>query len=333
MPPFAVRLSPWQRSLLQWLGCDFADSPSERAGGTALDKLADELGRVRADRASSAAIVYAIFALYRREMDSCPCGPKWSSPRSRVGVVLLLACIFLGPAVVYLQNRTVQPTIVLARDASQSMNTADNYAEPPARQDNRRHCLAKRRARSRLPEPTRACKSSIPCWRRANQRLLDGTGSQRAASGFRFCRPDDEGRAAATVANAQEQEAKRDAIARRPMLPPLVAEGRGTDLANAIRQSLAADRPAAVVHVHAMASTPPRTMRSKRPAKQSSKACRCSSSASAIRRRRRNVGVAKVYSRPQAWQEEPFEIDAMINFQDAEPADVRVELRRAARRR
>ena len=88
--------------------------------------------QVSAKVAVVAAIVYAVFIIYRRELDSCPSWAKILLATLRAGAVLLLACIFLGPAVVYLQNRTVQPTIVLARDASQSMNTADAYADSSA---------------------------------------------------------------------------------------------------------------------------------------------------------------------------------------------------------
>jgi len=68
-------------------------------------------------------IIDAAFALYRREMESCPRWAKTVLASLRAAVVLLLAGIFLGPAVVYLQNRKVEPTIVVLRDASQSMNS------------------------------------------------------------------------------------------------------------------------------------------------------------------------------------------------------------------
>ncbi|HUE72636.1 MAG TPA: hypothetical protein VMP01_17250, partial [Pirellulaceae bacterium] len=78
------------------------------------------------------AVLWGVFYLYRREIDTCPLWVKMLLAGLRTGVVLLLLCIFLGPALVYLQYRTVHPTLVLARDASQSMNTADAYEDPAA---------------------------------------------------------------------------------------------------------------------------------------------------------------------------------------------------------
>lgn len=49
-------------------------------------------------------------------------------------VVLLLTLVFLGPAIVLVRQRTVKPTIVIARDASQSMATADEYRDDLAAQ-------------------------------------------------------------------------------------------------------------------------------------------------------------------------------------------------------
>ena len=109
--PFAV-LSSWQRSLLQWLGCDFTDAPANAKAELLWTNLPASWG-VFVLLAVVAAIVYAIFAIYRRELDSCPNWAKILLAMLRAGAVLLLACIFLGPAVVYLQNRTVQPTIVI----------------------------------------------------------------------------------------------------------------------------------------------------------------------------------------------------------------------------
>jgi len=129
--PIFAALSPWQRLLLEWLGSDFADSPSSGRAELLWTNLPASWG-VFVLIGVIAAIVYAVFTLYRREMESCPLWAKMLLASLRVCVVVLLAIIFLGPAVVYLQNRTVQPTIVVARDASQPMNTGDNYAEPAA---------------------------------------------------------------------------------------------------------------------------------------------------------------------------------------------------------
>ena len=61
--------------------------------------------------------------------------PRWGKlllATLRAGVVLLLVCIFLGPALIYLQERKIHPSVVVLRDASQSMNTADDYPDEAA---------------------------------------------------------------------------------------------------------------------------------------------------------------------------------------------------------
>src|SRR5262249_40584266 len=130
-PLFLAALEPWQRTLLVWLGHDFAHSPADAKPELLWTNLPASWG-VFVLIGVVAAVLYAVYSIYRREMDSCPLWVKMVLATLRAGVVLLLTCIFLGPALVYLQNRTVQPTIVLARDASQSMNTPDRYADESA---------------------------------------------------------------------------------------------------------------------------------------------------------------------------------------------------------
>src|SRR5687768_7646420 len=125
-------LAPWQQTLLQWLGYDFSDSASGRPELVWTNRP-DSWG-VFVLIGVVAIVIYAVFAIYRRELDTCPRSVKVVLAMLRAGVVLLLACIFLGPALVYLRNQTIQPTVVVARDASQSMNTADRYTDDAAAQ-------------------------------------------------------------------------------------------------------------------------------------------------------------------------------------------------------
>jgi len=131
LAPITAALSPWQRSLLDWLGVDFSRSPEQSEAELLWTNLPASWG-VFVLIALVAAVLYAVYSLYHRELDSCPPWAKAVLASLRAGVVLLLALILLGPAIVYLQHRTIQPTIVLARDASQSMNTADRYADESA---------------------------------------------------------------------------------------------------------------------------------------------------------------------------------------------------------
>src|SRR5688500_1263762 len=79
-----------------------------------------------------AAVLWGVFWLYRREIDVCPLWVKMLLAGLRTGVVLLPGIIFVGPALVYLQQRTTPPTLIVPRDASQSRNTPDAYDDPAA---------------------------------------------------------------------------------------------------------------------------------------------------------------------------------------------------------
>jgi hypothetical protein len=317
--PLAV-LSSWQRRLLEWLGCDFADAPSNAKAELLWTNLPASWG-VFVLLAVVAAVVYAVFAIYRRELESCPSWAKILLATLRTGAVLLLALIFLGPAVVYLQNRSVQPTIVLARDASQSMNTADAYADPAAAKAVA-SVLGKSESQVTLARPTRVDVVNT-VMASSNGALLDALARKGKLQVSDFADQVTKVDLKQTRTPADAPKTTEPAI--RLSLPPLVAEGRSTDLATVIRQSLAVDRPAAIVLMSDGQHT------AKDDALEAAREAKARGVPLLVvgvgdPSRRSNVAVGKVYSRPQAWQEEPFEVDAVINFQNAEPGDVRVEL-------
>ena len=115
-----------------------------------------------------AAMLYAVFRSIAAKCDSCPPWVKIAAGgAARPASCCCLACIFLGPALVYLQNRTIQPTIVVARDASQSMNTADRYADEAAAKI---VAAALGKSESEIARPgQRGRRSSTSCWRHATE--------------------------------------------------------------------------------------------------------------------------------------------------------------------
>lgn len=308
--PIFAALFTWQRSLLEWLGFDFSRSPENSQAELLWTNLPASWG-VFVVIALVAAVLYAVYSLYRRELESCPPWGKVVLASLRAGVVLLLALIFLGPSLVYLQHRTIQPTIVLARDASQSMNTADRYVEEAVAKT---AAAALRQTESELQSarPTRAAV--------VNTLLADQSGKLLAAVAQR---------GKLLLLNFAEQATKVETPAAippaSPDLPPLVAEGRGSDVAGAIRQALAADNPAAVILFtdgqHTGRDDP-------RDAAREAKARGVPLLIVGVGdpSRPRNVKLANVYVRPQVWQEEPFEIDAIVTAEGMEAGEVRVEL-------
>jgi uncharacterized membrane protein len=148
-----AELAPWQHSLLRWLGHDFSNTPPDAQLEMQWTNLPASWG-VFVLIAVVAAVLWGVYAIYRREIDTCPAWAKLLLATLRAGVVLLLVCIFLGPALSYLQFRTIQPTIVVLRDASQSMNSADEY-EDEAAAKSAAAVLAASPAQLRTDRPTR----------------------------------------------------------------------------------------------------------------------------------------------------------------------------------
>src|SRR6478609_539039 len=127
LPSLFGYLSSWQLALLRGLGVRTDGTPPDARAEWLWTNLPTSWG-VFVVLALLAAGLYAIAALYRREIASCPIWMKTLLATLRSGVMLLLAVIFLNPAIVYVQSRSIQSTIVIARDASRSMSTTDTYA-------------------------------------------------------------------------------------------------------------------------------------------------------------------------------------------------------------
>jgi von Willebrand factor type A domain len=302
-PPISATLSTWQRSLLEWLGYDFSRAASGEAPELLWTNLPTSWG-VFVLIAVVGAVLYAVYSIYRREIDTCPRWAKLLLASLRTAVVLLLTCIFLGPALVYLQSRTIQPTIVLARDASQSMNTADRYTDEAAVKI-AAAALHKTASEVQAARPTRV--------QAINDLLNSGDGKLLASLAER---------GKLQVLDFADQVTK---VESRRNLPPLVAAGRGSDLAGAIRQALASDSPAAILLLtdgqHTAKDDPREAAREAK-----SRGVPLLVIGVGDPSRPRNLKLANLYVRPQVWQQEPFEIDAIVSAQGVEAGDVRVEL-------
>jgi hypothetical protein len=329
-------LSPWQQSLLEWLGYDFSRSTAGERPELLWTNKPESWG-VFLLIAVVAAVIYAVFFLYRRELDSCPRWGKLLLAGLRTGVVLLLVVIFLGPALVYLQNRTLQRNILLVRDASQSMNTADRYSDEATAQI-AAAALRTSPSQLRTQRPTRT-QIVNDILARENSKLVRDLGARGRVAVLDFADQvtkvptTSPSAASASEKSPKPNEASAAASAEEanpsfeagPLVPPLVAAGRGSDLWAAIRQGLASDNPAAMVLFtdgqHTGKNDP-------REAAREAKARGVPLFLVGVGdpSRPRNLKLANLYVRPQVWQDEPFEIDAIVTAQGVEAGEVRVEL-------
>ncbi len=343
-----AELAPWQHSLLKWLGHDFSNTPPDAQLEMQWTNLPASWG-VFVLIAVVAAVLWGVYAIYRREIDTCPSWAKLLLATLRAGVVLLLVCIFLGPALSYLQFRTIQPTIVVLRDASQSMNSADEY-EDEAAAKSAAAVLAASPAQLRTDRPTRTAivnqllsgeKSPVVAALTEKGKLqpldfadqvtkvdlapppANDTEQQPGAAGADDAKDDTEAPDKAAADSTDVADSSRLPAATR--LPPLVAAGRGSDLWTAIRQGLATDSPAAIVLVtdgqHTGKDDPRAAARE---AKERGVPLLVIGVGDPSRPK--NLRVTNVLVRPQVWQEEPFEVDAPIAVEGLEQTEFRAEL-------
>jgi uncharacterized membrane protein len=76
-----------------------------------------------------AALSYGVFWMYRREINTCPAGLKLVLAGLRLAVLLMLVAMFLRPSVYYQQVSEFKPSIVMLRDSSLSMDRGDLYRD------------------------------------------------------------------------------------------------------------------------------------------------------------------------------------------------------------
>ena len=74
-----------------------------------------------------AAVIFGVFWMYRREISTCPMPVKLAMAGLRLAVLLLLIAMYLKPSVFYQQVNEIKPTIAWLRDSSLSFDRGDNY--------------------------------------------------------------------------------------------------------------------------------------------------------------------------------------------------------------
>ncbi len=276
-----------------------------------------------------AALLYAIYALYRREMAGCPTWVKMVLATLRAAAMLLLVFILLNPALIYYRYRTDHPALIVARDASLSMNTRDSYQDTSAATSVAK-LLGKSPEDVRKQKPTRV-EVVNDALTRDNLKFLTALSARGKVRALNFSDHVDKVDARAAKAepakDAGPGKGKGEDAAEptvRP-LPALIADGRGTDIWAAIREALATESPSAIVMFtdgqHTGKDDPRTAAREAR-----DRGIPLLIVGVGDPSRPRNLKATDLYVRQQVWQDEPFEIDAMVVAQGLEPREVRVEL-------
>ena len=284
--------------------------------------------------AGIALIVVGVTWLYRHEMVDCPRWVKRFLAGVRLAVLLFLLVLFLQPTVTFKQVRTSKPAIALLRDASMSLAHKDKY------RDNEQAALIAKAANV-PPEQlqngqlTRA-ELLQRVWDERDQqlvRLLREKGTVRVidfadtVTSAAILPALDEGDDLATAPkdSRTKQDPSPNPVADTHM-PTLTANGRGTDIGQALREALAdTNRLAAIVLI-----SDGQHNGSENPLEHAEKAGSLNIPILTVAvgdpSRPTNLTVTDVYVQASARPDEPFEIEGLVYAQDLAEPKANIEL-------
>ena len=296
--------------------------------------------------AVAALAVYGVFAIYRRELDSCPRAVRHLLACVRASVLLLLAAVLLGPALAYTTRTEVRPTIVLLADRSASMATSDSYldeaaAQAPAtalalspdelrREKPTRHAVL-RRALERADHAglkallARGDLVAIPFADRAELRLAQTLRPSAPPQGEGSIA----GSGAGDTAKAAGPDAQELGRLVEALAPTDGAPGHATNLAKSLRDAIRhlAGVPLAGVVVF---SDGQHNAAHDDPAAAADELARLGVPLVTVglgdASRTRNLRVLSLQAEPSVWRGDPFKLEAVLRQEGLDPATAAVEL-------
>ena len=292
-----------------------------------------------------AALVFGVFWLYRNELNTCPSSVKKLMAALRLAVLLLLVAMYLKPSIFYQQVNEIKPTIAVLRDRSLSFGQADKYPS---------ESIAAQLAATTGLEPQQLADGSVSrvdlvnrvfdsqpdllkqLRQKASVKVVDfATDNQPTGLIPALGRDDLEvNDDPETTDNGEGSKESSDSVnppdPTRKTMPPLVANGLGTDLAQALQGVLdAGDEPSAILLV-----TDGQHNGSKDPREIAARAGELGVPIYAVGvgdpRPPKNLAVTEVYVRERAYPNEPFEVESVLQTTDREqtqlPSQVEVRL-------
>jgi len=266
---------------------------------------------------------YGVFFVYRRENSTCPRVVKLLLTVSRCLVLLLLLLVFLVPTLTYSTFRTRYPYVVLVRDASQSMNTLDEYSDPTdAAKVASATGMSVDKIRSTPPSRVSVVNELLKKNDGEFIRQLQQHGKLRVID---FADKARQIEVRPALPAEEKKKAPSADIAPETPLAPLVAGGRASKLHSALEESLSSKPLAAIVLI-----TDGQHTGSSDPEELAFQAKKMGVPFFILGvgdpKPAHNVSVAKVFARRQVWQNEPFEIEAVIKAEGYQQQNLRVEL-------
>ena len=311
------------RDLLHWFGFDQESIPEDADVSFNFANL-PESWRVFVFLAVIVLIGWVVYKVYQKENDSCPKGIKRLLFFLRLSVCLVLGVIFLEPSVTYTQSRSLRPVIKILRDSSQSMNINDGYATDESAKSVSL-VLKKSIDEVRSIKPSRVEIINTAINANESEFLIKLREKGRIKVLDFGEKPVEVDVADKKTTDQQVNDEDESGELLSISLPDLIAKGVGTDLSKAIDESIEESLTSSlIIFTDGQHNT--------------SSDLEDAVNLAKLRKiplyfvgvgdpdRPRNITVSNVYADPQVWNNDPFQIQAVINSEGLDNDQVKIEL-------
>ncbi len=315
-------------NLLQWIGFDGDSIPEGAEVSFRFANLPESWG-VFVFAAAVALVVWFVLRIYRRENDSCPPAAKHFLAALRLGVCAALLFVFLEPSLRYTKSRLQRPVVAVLRDTSESMNTADRYVDERAAGSAAR-ALGETVEGVRGKRPTRV-ELANHLFGESGAALVEQLSDKGRLRVLDFAdrvveadSPTGESGEPAPDGAAGDAAEGGDELPPRGLVP-LQAGGSGTDIARALREALTEKLTSAIV---VLTDGQHNSTADLEAAVEEARARNVPVFFVGFGDpdRPRNLSVSNLYADPQVWNQDPFQIQAVLRAEGVGGGPVKVEL-------
>ena len=311
------------RDVLHWFGFDQESIPKDADVSFNFANL-PESWRVFAFLSIIVLIGWVVYKIYQKESNTCPKGIKRLLFFLRLSVCLVLGVIFLEPSVTYTQTRSLRPIIKLLRDSSQSMNINDGYSSDESAKS-ASSVLNKSIDEVRSVKPSRVEIVNTAINANESEFLVKLRDKGRIKVLDFGEKPVEVDVAEKKTTNQEIKDGEDSSEFLSINLPDLIAKGVGTDLSRAIDESIEESLTSSVI---IFTDGQHNTSSDLEDAVNSAKLRKIPLYLVGVGdpERPRNITVSNVYADPQVWNNDPFQIQAVINSEGIDKDQVKIEL-------
>ena len=311
------------RDILHWFGFDQESIPKDADVSFDFANL-PESWRVFVFLFIIILIGWVVYKIYQKESNSCPKGIKRLLFFLRLSVCLVLGVIFLEPSVTYTQTRSLRPIIKLLRDSSQSMNINDGYSSDESAKS-ASSVLKKSIDEVRSVKPSRVEIVNTAINANESEFLVKLRDKGRIKVLDFGEKPVEVDVAEKKTTNQEIKDEEDSSEVLSITLPDLIAKGVGTDLSKAIDESIEESLTSSVI---IFTDGQHNTSSDLEDAVNSAKLRKIPLYFVGVGdpERPRNITVSNVYADPQVWNNDPFQIQAVINSEGIDKDQVKIEL-------